>query len=185
MNKLRAKTLAGACGEVLDVGFGIGFNLPHYPRQVKSVAALEPSAGMVRRAESHIRNSPIPVRFVGKRAEALTPADGAFDTAVTTLSLCTVQDLSSALVHIRLVLKRGGRLLFLEHVAAPDPGARRLQERLNPFNRAIFCGCNLNRDTEQAILDAGFRLEEIERFQVFVAGWPEVMSHMIQGVATA
>jgi hypothetical protein len=55
----------------------------------------------------------------------------------------------------------------------------------NPFNRAIFCGCNLNRDTEQAILDAGFRLEEIERFQVFVAGWPEVMSHMIQGVATA
>jgi ubiquinone/menaquinone biosynthesis C-methylase UbiE len=183
MSELRARTLAQASGDVLDVGFGIGFNLAHYPAAVRSVAALEPSPGMIRRAEGFARGFAVPVRFVGKDAESLTLEDGTFDTVVSTMSLCTVRDLATALRRMRVVLKDGGRFLFLEHVAAPNRRHRQLQEILNPLNRTVFCGCNLNRDTGQAIRDAGFGLEEVERFQVSAAGWPVVMSYMIRGVA--
>jgi SAM-dependent methyltransferase len=183
MRELRTRTLAGAVGDALDIGFGMGFNLAHYPDDVKSVAALEPSAGMIRRAEAYVRAFPVPVRFIRKTAETLTPDDGLFDTAVSTLSLCSVRDPAAALGRIRRVLKRGGRFHFLEHVAAPNPKHRRRQALLNPLNRAVFCGCNLTRDTEQAILDAGFMFDEIERFQVSSPAWPDFMSYMIRGVA--
>jgi SAM-dependent methyltransferase len=183
MRDLRRDTLKGTHGRVLDIGFGIGFNIRHYPESVTSVTALDPLENMNRRAARFVAESPIPVSFVKESAEAMSFKNGEFDAVVSTFTLCTVRDLTSSLKEIRRVLKREGRFHFLEHVAAAGKRDRRMQDLLNPLNKAVFCGCNLNRETEKAIVDEGFTLEEIKRFHLPVEGWPSFMTYMIQGVA--
>ncbi len=182
IGKLRADTLKGLYGTVLDVGFGIGFNLLYYPEEVVSIVALEPSKGMCKRAERFVDRNTGTVQFVKETIENSTLKDSEFDCIVSTTTLCTVQNQSLSLKEIKRLLKPDGRFHFLEHVCSPDKNELRLQNIINPLNRLLLCGCNINRDTEKSINEAGFTLEEIERFQLDVPGWPKFMAHMIRGV---
>ena len=179
----RRRTVAEARGKVLEIGVGTGVNFRHYRRTAHSVTAVEPSGGMNRRAAQNRKNAKVAVRLVAGSAEHLPFRDGAFDTVVTVFVLCTIPDAAQALAEARRVLAPGGRLHFLEHVRAPDPGVERWQRRLQPLWARVACGCELARDTERRIVEAGFTIEDLDRF--WLAHVPKVVGRMIRGRATA
>lgn len=163
LRRIRAEVLRDVRGRVLEIGFGTGLNLPFYPPEVREITAVEPSPGMTRRAGKHLRRWGGSVRLRLVAAEALPFDDRSFDAVVVTFTLCTVKDPARALAEARRVLVPGGALHFLEHVASHDPAWRRRQERMNGFQKLVAGGCHLTRDTEAAIVAAGFRIERIER----------------------
>ena len=167
----RENLLAGARGRVLEIGAGTGANLPFYREGVESVTLAEPEGPMARKLERRIKERSRRsqqswfVEIVRAPAERLPFADAEFDTAVSTLVLCTVTDQAQALRELRRVLKPGGRLLFLEHVRSDEPRLAAWQDRLNGLNRMIAHGCNCNRATVDAIRSAGFRITSLKRDQ--------------------
>jgi ubiquinone/menaquinone biosynthesis C-methylase UbiE len=181
----RSLALRGAAGDVLEIGFGTGLNLPHYPDGVSSVTAIEPSKGMLQRARSRADNSHVPVLLVRENAEELPFEARRFDAVVSTWTLCTVPDARRALSEARRVLKPDGRLFFLEHGEAPNPRDRRIQNLMNPINTRISCGCNLNRDIKGLIEEAGFRIVELHRY--LMPDTPTLMAfaaHLFRGEAS-
>jgi len=179
----RRRAVSQASGWVLEIGVGTGANFPHYGAAVRSITAVEPSGGMNRRGAQNREDAPVPVRLVAGSAERLPFREAAFDTAVAVFVLCTIPDAAEALEEIRRVLVPGGRLLFLEHVRAPDPGVERWQRRLQPLWGRLACGCVLSRDTERRIVEAGFRIEGIDRF--WLPRTPRFLGRMILGRAAA
>lgn len=163
VRELRARCVAEAAGEVLEIGLGTGKTLPHYSTRVTSLTALEPSNGMNRRAQRQIAQATVPVRLVPISGDKLPFADASFDESVITMTLCSVEDQSRVLSEVYRVLRPRGRYHFLEHVVSTDQKYRRIQNRLNWLNRLIGCGCNLNRDTEASIRKAGFEVERLQR----------------------
>lgn len=163
MAKQRGLALEGVSGDVLEIGLGTGANLRHYTEQVRSLAAVEPSLGMAARAERHAKEAGLNLRLTHHSGEQLPFEDAGFDAVVITLVLCTVEDVRAVLSEVLRVLRPGGKLHFLEHVASPDPRTRKWQDRLNGIWKVLGCGCNLNRDTERAIRSAGFAVERLHR----------------------
>jgi ubiquinone/menaquinone biosynthesis C-methylase UbiE len=158
----RAALVGQAQGEVLEIGFGSGATLPFYdPAKVSQLTVVEPSEGMNRRAAARLAASPVPVRSVPGAGERLPFADASFDTVITCLTLCSVDDVPQVLAEIRRVLRPGGRFLFLEHVLSENPGRQRWQHRLTPLQRVIGVGCNLDRDTATLVRTAGFELPPV------------------------
>jgi len=184
MNDLRPEALAGAEGEVLEVGFGTGLNLPLYPPGVKRVVGLDPnSADGLRVLEERVRAAPFAVERCALRADGALPFDaGRFDTIVTTWTLCSIPDTHRALDEMRRVLKPGGRYLFIEHGRAPTEGTARWQDRVNPLWRRLTGGCNLNRPIDALVEEGGFELEGLERFR---HTGPGILAHMVRGMAQA
>jgi SAM-dependent methyltransferase len=182
LRKLRGETLAGARGRVIEIGFGTGGNLPYYPPAVVSVTAVEPSDGMLDRAAKAIGRSSIPVEVVKGMAERMPLPDASFDSAVATLTLCSVEDPGAVLSELRRVLRDDGRLMVLEHGLADDPKIARWQQRLNGLQRVVACGCNLNRPIAAMIESAGFRFENVRRF--FVPRIPRPHGWVTAGTAT-
>ena len=159
----RRELLSAAEGSVLEIGAGTGVNLQHYPESVVRLVLLEPDPGMRRQLvdkSSHMGH----VEICEEPSESLPYDDDTFDTVVSTLVLCTTPQPALALAELHRVLRPGGRLLFIEHVVAKD-SARYAgwQRRLEPLWKRCAGGCHLTRDTEQAIVDAGFELVEIAR----------------------
>ena len=149
----RRALLKDVRGDVLEVGAGTGANLRHYPPSVK-LTLTEPDPHMRKRLPG----------AVAAGAEELPFADGSFDTVVCTLVLCSVKDPARALAEMRRVLKPGGRLLFLEHVAAADnPKRLRWQRRVEPLWKRVMGNCHMTRDTLAEIERAGFRVEDVKR----------------------
>lgn len=144
----RRSLLAAASGRVLEIGAGTGLNLPHYPDGIDLVLT-EPEAPMARRVGQPV---------VPATAEALPFEDASFDTAVSTLVLCTVTDPARAVSELARVLRPGGRLLFIEHVRGEGRLAR-WQDRLNRPWRHVGNGCNANRDTLATLREGGFAVE--------------------------
>lgn len=163
MGKQRGLALEGVSGDVLEIGVGTGANLPYYPEHVRSLTAVEPSAGMRARAERRAKETGLNLRLTQHSGEQLPFEDARFDAVVITLVLCTVKDVSTVLREALRVLRSGGKLHFLEHVASPDPRVRKWQDRLNGIWKVVGCGCNLNRDTERAIRSAGFAVDKVDR----------------------
>ena len=158
----RAALVGQATGAVLEIGFGSGATLPFYdPAKVTSLTVVEPSEGMNRRAAARLAASPVPVTSVPGAGERLPFGDAAFDTVITCLTLCSVSDVPQVLAEIRRVLKPGGQFLFLEHVLSEDAGIRRWQQRLNPVQKVMGVGCNLNRDSAAMVRAAGFALPPV------------------------
>lgn len=161
---LRERCVRGAAGDVLEVGLGTGKTLPFYDAErVRSLTAVEPSAGMHRKARDRITAFPLPLRLVRQAGERLPFEADTFDSVVITMTLCSVADPVQVLAEVRRVLKPGGRIHFLEHVASLTPRVRARQDRWNWANRIVGCGCNLNRETERTLREAGFAIEEVER----------------------
>jgi ubiquinone/menaquinone biosynthesis C-methylase UbiE len=166
----RAKVVPRATGSVLEVGFGSGLNLPFYDRtRVRHVWALDPSAEMWALAAERVRRSGVRVEPLRASAESIPLEDASADTVLVTYTLCTLPDARRALEEMARVLKPGGALLFCEHGAAPDAGVRRWQDRLNPVWGALGGGCNLNRAIPSLIVDAGFRLCDLD--SMYIPGW--------------
>jgi ubiquinone/menaquinone biosynthesis C-methylase UbiE len=160
----RAELLQDAAGNVLEVGAGTGANLPFYAPPVGRLILTEPDADMLARLRRRIGLARVPVEALVASVEALPFADASFDTVVSTLVLCSVHDVAGALEEMRRVLRPGGRLLFLEHVAADDrPGRLAWQRRLEPFWTHVSGNCHLTRRTGESIRAAGFVVEREAR----------------------
>ena len=165
--KQREKIVHLAEGDVLEIGFGSGLNLPFYDKdKVRKVFGLEPSAGMRRKAQPNVDASGINVEFIDLPGEEIPLESSSVDTVLVTFTLCSIDDAVTALEGMRRVLKPGGKLLFCEHGAAPDAGVRRWQDRLNPGWKRFSGGCNMNRDIPALIERGGFRIATDERMYI-------------------
>lgn len=157
---LRRSLVARLRGDVLEVGAGTGFTLPHY-LHAERVVAVEPDAGMSSRIGPKAERSRAEVEVVAAQAESLPFPDESFDEAVAIFVLCSVRDPAAALGEIRRVLRPGGTLNVLEHVRGHGRLAR-WQDRFTPLQKRIFGNCHLNRDTRTAIAAAGFDVADVE-----------------------
>ena len=157
----RRRALAGARGVVLEIGVGSGLNLPFYGAEARMILGLDPSPGLLRRAGRRAGRAACAVHLVQGSAEALPLADGGVDTVVTTWTLCSIPDPLAALREMRRVLRPGGRLHFVEHGLAPDPGLQKWQRRLTPCWTRVSGGCHLDRKMDDLIRAAGFQLAEL------------------------
>jgi ubiquinone/menaquinone biosynthesis C-methylase UbiE len=180
VHKLRARACAGLHGRVLEVGFGSGLNVAHYPVEVTSVSAVEPSDVAWRKAAPRIAASPVDVRREGLDGQRLALPDASHDAALCTFTLCTIRDVRAALAEIRRVLRPGGRLHIAEHGLSPDPRVAAWQHRLQPVQHALAGGCHLDRPIADLVEGAGFRLESLERFY---APGPRPFSYLYLGWA--
>jgi ubiquinone/menaquinone biosynthesis C-methylase UbiE len=182
LRRHRQTLLAGAGGHVLEIGGGTGANLPFYGEGVESLAVTEPEEPMARRLERRLREQRPNVELVLAPAEQLPFEDDRFDTAVSTLVLCTVSDQERALGELRRVLKPGGRLLFIEHVRADSARLARWQDRLNGLQQRVAQGCNCNRATLDGIEAAGFTITAVEHDTMKKA--PPHVRPLVIGTAT-
>jgi ubiquinone/menaquinone biosynthesis C-methylase UbiE len=165
--KQREKIVPRAYGDVLEIGFGSGLNLPHYDRaSVRRVFGLEPSAGMRRLAARRIEQAGIDVELIDLPGEQIPLDDNSVDSVLVTYTLCTIEDAVSALRGMRRVLKPGGHLFFCEHGKAPDQGVHRWQRRINPAWRLVSGGCNMDRDIPSLLTSAGFNIEDDNRMYI-------------------
>ncbi len=180
--QLRRCTLAEVAGEVLEIGFGTGLNLEHYPAAVAALTAIDPNPGMRALAAGRVAAAPFPLRLEDGNAEELPFAAARFDCVVSTFTLCSVSDLPRALAEVRRVLRPGGHLVFLEHGLAAEPAVARWQRRLTPWQRRLADGCHLDRDMAAAVGTA-LRLRSVERSYLRAA--PRVMGALYRGVAVA
>jgi len=165
--KQREKIVHLAEGDVLEIGFGSGLNLPYYDSgRVRKIFGLEPSEGMRRKAQPNVDAAGLDVEFIDLPGEEIPLESRSIDTVLVTFTLCSIDDAVTALEGMRRVLKPGGKLLFAEHGAAPDANVRRWQDRLNPTWKRFSGGCNMNRDIPGLIESGGFRITSDERMYI-------------------
>ena len=179
----RPRALAEAHGDVLEIGFGTGLNLPYYPAAVARLTAVDPSAALGKRVGRRIDAARMPVETLHHDAVSLPFDAGRFDCVTTTWTLCSIADVSAALCEIRRVLKPGGRYLFIEHGRSNDAKIARRQDRWNRLHRWIAGGCNLNRPIDRLIDAAGLSITRLERFDL--KGVPRRVAPHYLGSATA
>ena len=180
--EMRRNLIAGASGDGLEIGGGTGANLGYYGAGVESVTVTEPQPPMLKQLERKAREQNSRATVLRASAEDLPFEDASFDTVVSTLVLCGVDDQPRVLRELRRVLRPGGRLIFLEHVRSDDPRIAKMQDRMNPVNRFFVC-CDCNRPTLETIRTAGFEVTELEQTELPKA--PPFVRPLIVGTATA
>ena len=177
----RQALLADVKGDVLEIGFGTGLNLRHYPEAVQKLTVVDPNPGMSAIARKRIALSNLTVDNQILSGESLPMADNAFDSVVSTWTLCSIPKIEQALEEIHRVLKPDGRFFFIEHGRSPDPGIQNWQDRLTPIQKVIADGCHLNRPM-QALVQRYFKILSLDCF--YADGFPRVVGYMYKGVAT-
>ena len=178
---LRRRVCAGLAGDVIEVGFGSGHNVPFYPPAVSRVTAVEPSNLAWNLASDRVSASLVQIERSGLDGQALPYADRSFDTALSTLTLCTIPEADIALRELRRVLKPGGALHFLEHGRAPDASVRRWQHRLDPVEQRLFGGCHFTRPIVDLVTAAGYAVTEVDIF--YQPGLPKFAGAFSLGIA--
>ena len=161
---LRRRVCEGLAGNVVEIGFGSGLNVPFYPAAVTRVAAVEPSDLGWQLADQRLQAAGVPVQRSGLDGQSLPFEDDSYDAALSTWTLCTIPNAAAALREVRRVLKPRGTLHFLEHGLAPDENVRRWQRRLNPLEQRVFGGCNFIRPIVDLLTAAGFTIKELDVF---------------------
>jgi ubiquinone/menaquinone biosynthesis C-methylase UbiE len=164
VDPLRSRVCEGLEGDVVELGFGSGLNVPFYPATVTRVSAVEPADVGWKLADKRLRGTSVPVERAGLDGQSLPLADNSYDAALSTWTLCTIPDLAAALAEVRRVLRPGGTLHFLEHGLAPDESVRRWQHRLEPLQKRMFGGCHLTRPIAGLLTSAGFEITELDVF---------------------
>ncbi|HLI00132.1 MAG TPA: class I SAM-dependent methyltransferase [Acidimicrobiales bacterium] len=178
--RVRERVAAGLSGEVLEIGFGSGLNVPYYPAQVRRVRAVDPATVGRKLAEKRVAATAIPIEYVGLDGAALPLDAASVDHVLVTWTLCTIPDVGTALREIHRVLRPGGRLHFAEHGRSPDVSVARWQDRLNPVQRTWAGGCNLNRPIDRLIESAGF---ELEKMDTYTMSGPRILNYTYEGRA--
>ena len=181
IHPLRQRVCEGLAGDVVEIGFGSGRNVPFYPRDVTKVAAVEPADMAWRIAGKRVAASSVPVERSGRDGQDLPFADESFDCAVSTWSLCTIPDATAALLELRRVLKPGGTLHFVEHGRAPDESVQRWQHRIEPVWKRVAGGCHLTRPIADLLTSAGFTIIELNDF--YEKGAPKFAGAESLGIA--
>jgi ubiquinone/menaquinone biosynthesis C-methylase UbiE len=181
LGHLRERVAAQLDGEVLEVGFGSGRNVPFYPSTVTRVRAVDPATVGRKLAEKRVAASSVPVEYVGLDGEDLPLDDGSVDHVLTTWTLCTIPDVSRALDEVSRVLRPGGSLHFLEHGRSPDAKVVKWQDRMTPLQRRLGGGCHLNRPIDRLITDSPLRISRLENYEL---PGPKSLGYMYEGVAT-
>ena len=180
----RSIALREARGQVLEIGFGTGLNLRHYPPAVTSLVAVDPEQMLRERVQRRIRRAGIPVQLIHLDASGRLPfPDNEFDCVVTTFTLCSITNVAAALEEMRRVLKSDGQYVFLEHGRSADPAVARRQDFFNPLQKIVACGCNLNRSIDRLIAESGFEVTNLDRFRM--PGVPRIAGEMYRGVASS
>ncbi len=180
VERLRGRVCTGLSGDVLEIGFGSGRNLPHYPAQVTGVWAVEPSDLAWRLARPRISAGGFPVTRAGLDGARLDLPDGRYDAVVSTFTMCTIPDLEAALAEIRRVLRPGGSLHFVEHGRSPEAKVAKWQGRLQPLHGRVAGGCHLNRPIADQVRGSGLDIEELDTF--YMEG-PKFFRYMFLGRA--
>lgn len=180
---LRKRVCEGLHGEVVEIGFGSGLNIPFYPDTVSNVAGIEPADVGWKLARKRLAAARVPVQRSGLDGQTLPLADDSCDAAVSTWTLCTIPDVAAALSEVRRVLKPGGTLHFVEHGLAPDERVRKWQHRMEPIQKRLFGGCHLTRPIVDLLTDAGFTIREVDVF--YEKGAPKTLGADSLGVAVA
>ena len=179
--KLRREVLADAGGEILEIGFGTGLNLEHYPQHVRKITTIEPNPGMHRRAKRRMEQSGIEVDARLAAGEQLPFDTEAFDCVVSTFTLCSIDEASCAIGEFYRVLKPGGCFLFLEHGLSPDPGVQKWQRRLNWLQQRVADHCRLDRDIRALVSLAPF--SSVEATEFYLEKMPRTHAYLYQGAA--
>jgi SAM-dependent methyltransferase len=179
--EVRARVCADLRGNVLELGFGSGLNLPYLPPAVTALLAVDPSRVGLRLAALRIADSPVPVTFAGLDGARLEVESGSVDAVLSTWTLCTIPDVRAALAEVRRVLRPGGTFHFAEHGLAPDPGVVTWQRRMEPVQKRLAGGCHLTRPIDSLVLDAGLAVRRLDRF--YVPKVPRPMGALYEGVA--
>ena len=177
----RRAVLAQAAGEVLEIGFGTGLNLPHYPETVRTLTIVDPNPGMHRLARRRIRRSSLAIVPRLLAGEQLPFAAGTFDSVVSTFTLCSIDNVAQALGEVYRVLKPGGAFLFLEHGLSPEPNVQRWQRRLNWLEMRLADGCRLDRPIRELIAAQPFAAVESAEFYLERA--PRTHGYLYRGRA--
>lgn len=181
LDEYRPAALELAQGRVLEVGFGTARNLRHYPQAVRSLAGVDPLPLVSEEVQQRMSAAPFPVEHHALRADGALPFEsGAFDTIVSTWTLCSIPEVSRALAEMRRVLRPGGRFLFVEHGRSSRASTARWQDRLNPLWMRLTGGCNMNRSVEAMIREGGF---DLAACQPFFGKGPQIIATMFRGVA--
>ena len=181
-NEQRHLTLANAKGNVLEIGFGTGLNLRYYPEVVTKLTALDSKNFRPELVQKRIAKAHMPIEQVQLDAGGKLPfAEASFDTVVTTWTLCSIANVDAALLEMKRVLKPDGALLFCEHGRSDEARTATWQDRLNPLQKIVGCGCNMNRAMDMLITKAGFEITTLDRF--LMPNAPRILSEMYRGVA--
>ncbi|WP_020386139.1 class I SAM-dependent methyltransferase [Kribbella catacumbae] len=178
---LRQRVCEGLQGDVVEIGFGSGHNVRHYPATLTGVTAVEPSDVAWRLATDRLAEARVPVLRSGLDGQALPFEDQIFDSALSTWTLCTIPDAVAALRELKRVLKPGGSFHFVEHGLAPDEPVRRWQRRLEPVQRRVAGGCHLTRPIADLITTAGFTITDLDVF--YQPGAPKFLGALTLGTA--
>ena len=182
MRETRARVCAPLSGDIVEIGFGTGLNLPHLPPAVSVLRAVDPLERGRSLASGRIAASPVSVEFVGLDGQSLPLPDQSVDAALSTWTLCSIPDPVAAVREINRVLRPGGTLHFVEHGCSPDPRVLRWQRRLNPIQRRVACGCNLDRDIPSILEDGGLRVDSLKTY--YMKGDPKILGWIFEGVAS-
>jgi ubiquinone/menaquinone biosynthesis C-methylase UbiE len=180
VEQARARVTAGLDGEVLEIGFGSGRNIPYYPAKLTRVWAVDPATVGRKLAAGRAAASAVPIEYIGLDAQRLPVGDASADHVLSTWTLCTILDPMAALAEIIRVLRPGGALHFVEHGRSPDVKVARLQDRLTPLQRRVAGGCHLNRPIDQLVTASGLEVTRLENY--YMKG-PRATEYTFEGIA--
>ncbi len=183
LEPLRRQVCGGLAGEVVEIGFGSGLNVPFYPPAVTRVAAVEPASAGWRLAAGRVAAAPARIERAGRDGQALPFPDASYDAALSTWTLCTIPDAAAALREVRRVLRPGATLHFLEHGLAPDERVRRWQRRVSPLHARLAGGCRVTQPVAELVAAAGFTVTGLRAF--YQPGIPKFTGSYFLGTARA
>ena len=180
LKQYRQQLLKGVAGDILEIGFGTGLNLPYYPKSVTKITTIDPNPGMQKLARSRITQSQITVDYKVLNGESLPMADASFDSVVCTWTLCSIPLADKAIAEVYRLLKPGGKFFFIEHGLSHEPKIQFWQNRLTPIQKVLADGCHLNRQINELVRQQ-FPNVNVEQF--YAPKLPKVIGYMYRGIA--